>query len=426
MARSHAKQILLIIGLLTGLSSCAFPSTSATPTLQQASPTSIPPTPSTPPTMEPTIAPSQVPTDTPAATPMNTDFYQPVGIATLPMGGGRVVYYDLQGQQIGELLAPGLLSGSLQQVHIAGPLSYSPEPIIPPLVFYTFDNGGELWVNNNNALSLIKPVPNLYSISGVPGKPLLVYSQVIYSDIGLQSLVYIGDIQSIGSVNPVLDSTNSQSYAVKPLAITTESDQATGFWYTTNPYGIGGDIVFEPTQTLNYLNLTDNQIKTYLSLKYGPTGISDDQAWVAYNQSGEISPLTIVHNFDFSNPITYPLMETNDRGAGNAVFSPDNQYIAWKEAGGSLMDQPPSFHETIRVATLDGNIIAEIPDTSLLTASGFSEIDWVIPLGWLDTQTLALEIRGISWENAAILSVRYDGSNPTFIASGSFLGFLYP
>jgi hypothetical protein len=426
MARFQGMQSILILGLVIVISSCALPSATALPTLQQASPTFMPPTASTPLTIEPTIAPSLPPADTPTATPVSTNLYLPAGFATMPTGGGRIVYYDLLGQQIGELSTPGLLSGTVQQVHIAGPISYSPDSILPPLVYYVFDNGGELWLNNNNDLSLIKPVANLYSIQGVYGKPLMAYSQVIYQDIGLQSLVYMGDLQSLAAANPILDSTNSQSYTVKPLAITTENDLATGVWYTIVPYGIGGDIIYEPNRTLNYLNLADNQIRTYLSLEYGLTGLSDDQTWVAYNQSGQVSSLTIMNNFDFSATVTYPLLDGYDRGAGNAVFSPDNQYLAWKEAGGSLMDQPPSFREAIRVATLDGNVITDMTDTSLLPASGLTEIDWVVPLGWIDTETLALEVRGSNWDDVSILSLKFDGSNPTYLASGAFVGFLYP
>jgi hypothetical protein len=426
MARFQGMQSILILGLVIVISSCALPSATALPTLQQASPTFMPPTASTPLTIEPTIAPSLPPADTPTATPVSTNLYLPAGFATMPTGGGRIVYYDLLGQQIGELSTPGLLSGTVQQVHIAGPISYSPDSILPPLVYYVFDNGGELWLNNNNDLSLIKPVANLYSIQGVYGKPLMAYSQVIYQDIGLQSLVYMGDLQSLATANPILDSTNSQSYTVKPLAITTENDLATGVWYTIVPYGIGGDIIYEPNRTLNYLNLADNQIRTYLSLEYGLTGLSDDQTWVAYNQSGQVSSLTIMNNFDFSATVTYPLLDGYDRGAGNAVFSPDNQYLAWKEAGGSLMDQPPSFREAIRVATLDGNVITDMTDTSLLPASGLTEIDWVVPLGWIDTETLALEVRGSNWDDVSILSLKFDGSNPTYLASGAFVGFLYP
>jgi hypothetical protein len=426
MAISRAIVILFLTTLLVGLSSCALPSTSATPTLTQTSPTFTPPTPSLIPVIEPTITSLPAPTDTPSTMPISPNLYLPVGFATYSLDGGRVVYYDLQGQQIGELQAPNLGTGSLRQVHIAGPLTLSPGPLIPPLVYYVFDNGGELWLNNNNELSLVKASPNLYSLYGIPGKPLIVYSQIEYSDIGLQSLVYLGDIQTLATANPILNSTNSQSYAIKPLAIATENDQAIGIWYTTVPYGIGGDIIFEPTRTLNYLDLSDNQIKTYLDLSKSPIGISDDQTWMAYNKTGGTGPLSIVHNFDFSTAITFPLMADNDRGSGDAVFSPDNQYVAWKEASGSLADQPPTFHETIRIATLEGNILTEIPDTSLIDISRLSEIGWVLPIGWLDTQTLALEVRGINWENASILSVKYDGTGLTFLASGSFIGFLYP
>jgi hypothetical protein len=133
-----------------------------------------------------------------------------------------------------------------------------------------------------------------------------------------------------------------------------------------------------------------------------------------------------VHNFDFSTAITFPLRPDSDRGSGNAVFSPDNHYVAWKEASGSIAAQPSTFHETIRIATVDGNILTEIPDSSLINISGFQDIGWVVPLGWLDEQTLALEVRGFSSAGACILSVKFDGSGLTFIAPGSFVGFLYP
>ena len=210
------------------------------------------------------------------------------------------------------------------------------------------------------------------------------------------------------------------------MAISMLEDKTLGVWYTTVPYGIGGDIVFEPRKTLNYLDLSIYQINTYLDMTKGPAGISPDQTWVAYTPSGGNGPMSIVHNFDFSTAITLPLRPDSDRGSGEAVFSPDNNYIGWKEAGGTITVQPPTFHETIRIATVDGNILTEVSDPSLLNVSGFQEIGWVTPVGWLDSQTLALEIRGSDWNNACIVTVKFDGSDLTYIAPGSFVGFLYP
>lgn len=426
MFHSRGIYIVLLIIMLSVTSSCAFPAATAVPALTQTSTPLPPPTSTDTPTSEPTFIASPFPNDTPASTPGGPSLYLPIGIAALQSASGQVAYYDLQGQLLGELQAPGLGTGSFQQAHIAGPLTYPPGPLLPPLVFYAFENGGELWLNDNNNLSLIQAAPNLFSLQGVPGKPILAYSLVEYTDAGLRTKMYIGNPQSLPTANTVLDNTNSQSYAVKPLAISTENGQAVGIWYTTVPYGIGGDIVFEPRIALYHLNLSSYAISGYLDITRGPAGLSDDQSWVAYTSTGGNSPLSIMHNFETSSAITFPLREDSNRGSGDAVFSPDNHYVAWREAGGSLMDQPPTFHQTIRIATLDGNITTEIPDSSLVTISGFSEIGWVIPAGWLDPQTLVLEVMDISGSSANILIVKFDGSGLTFLAPGAFLGFVYP
>ena len=426
MAHSKAICIFLLVSLLSGLSSCNLSLSTPVPTPTQTS-TPIPSsTPTESPTIEPTITSSPTPSDTSTVTPIGKSLYLPNGIATYPTVGGKVTYYDLQGQLLGELQTPNLGTGTFQRAAISGSLTYSPGPLLPPLVYYAFENGGELWLNTNNNTSLLKAAPNLLNLIGVPGKSLMAYTLLEYLDIGLSSRLYLGDPQTLPTADPMLVNTNTESYAIKPMAISISNDQAVGVWYTTVPYGIGGDIVFDPRITLNYLDLINNQIKTFLDMSNGPAGISDDQTWVAYTSVGGNGPLSIVHNFDFSTSITFPLRADSDRGSGDAVFSPDNQYVAWREAGGSIADQPPTFHETIRIATLDGNILTEVSDTSLINISGFPEIVWVIPIGWLDAQTLALEVRGSKWDTACIMSIKFDGSSLTYIAPGSLVGFLYP
>ncbi len=424
VAHKHTGFLLALIFLLLTVS-CSSNSTS----LPTPTPTSLPTAASTPtevPTVEPTLLPSPLPADTPSATPVNANLYLPNGIAAFSSANSKVTYYDLQGQSLGELQNVNLGMGSLQQAVVAGPLTYSPGPILPALVYFLFENGGELWQNDGNNATLLKAAPNLLQVISVPGKDIIAFTTLEYLDSGLGSNLYVTNLETISNAEPILQNTNTASQAIKPLAISTTDGQPSGIWYTSVPYGIGGDIVFEPRASLTYLNLSTYQTQDRLDMTKDPVGLSDDQTWVAYTPANGIGPMNIVHNFDFSTTVSIPLRPDSDRGSGDAVFSPDNQYIAWREASGSIAAQPSTFRETIRIASVDGNVITEIPDTSLLGVSGFPEVSWLIPIGWLDPQTLVLEVQGSSIEDVCILTVKFDGSGLTYLAPGSFVGFLYP
>ena len=73
------------------------------------------------------------------------------------------------------------------------------------------------------------------------------------------------------------------SYAVRPLAIAHDQGQPLGVYYTTIPYGIGGDIVFEPRRSLNYLDLASYQSRELLGIGSSPSGFSPDLTWLAYH-----------------------------------------------------------------------------------------------------------------------------------------------
>ena len=424
MSQLRSLRIFSLVISLSVATACATP-ISTVPASPAQTNTPLPlPTHTAIPTLEPTLpAP---PTETPPPTPAGPGLYLPVGLAIVPAGGGKITYYDLGGQQIGELQAPNLATGLYQQAHIAGSLTGSPNTVLPSLVFYAAENNGELWLNDNGSLSLLKAAPNLFSLVGIPGRPTLAYTIAEYTNAGVRSLIYMGDPQSLPTSDMLLDSTNSQSYAIKLLAISISDGQPAGLWYTTVPYGIGGDIVFEPRSALYYFDLATSSSSISLNLAKSPVGFSDDQAWVAYVANSGTRPMNIMHNFESSSNITFPLRVDSNRGSGDAVFSPNNQYVAWREAGGSYMDQPSTFHETIRIATLDGNILTEIPDTALVAVSGFSAIGSAVPAGWLDTQTLVLEVKDFNGDNTSVLKVGIDGAGLTVFAPGSFIGFLYP
>jgi hypothetical protein len=295
---------------------------------------------------------------------------------------------------------------------------------MPPLIYYVFENGGELWQNAGESNALIRAAPNLLNIISAVGKPVLAFSLLEYTDAGLLSQVFLSDLQALPTAEAIFTTTNSQSNAIESIAIAVKDDQPVGLWYTTVPYGIGGNIVFEPRQSLTFLDLTNFQMNTFLDTTKAPVGISVDQNWFAYTQVGGSGPLRIINNFDTSTIVSFLLKEDSNRGAGNAVFSPDNQYLAWKEA--SDANGNGTLHQTIRIGSLNGTVISEIQDTALQGVSGLEEVGWVVPVGWLDTQTLALEVRNPTGENSSILSVIYDGTGLTYLVPGSFIGFLYP
>ncbi len=425
MRRSSALFSLVLVSLFTVVS-CS-------------QPTALPPSPSTATTLPPTIAiipptetsapttiPTETPTELPSATPAGSEYYLPVGIATIPTGGGTVNFFDLQGGSLGSYLSPNLAAGLFQQAAISGKLTYSPGPILPSVIYFTMEQGGEIWQNaQNNAAGLVA-APNLLNLIGAPGKLAVAYSLVSYTDYGLESMLYVGEPQSLASAQPVLDTTSTEIYAVKPMAIAFKDEQPVGIWYTMMPYGIGGDIVFDPHKTLVYLDLSNNKMDTYLDQTQNPQGISPDQTWIAYTPVGGAGPLTIAHQFDYANAISFPLKENSDRGSGDAIFSPDGQLVAWIEASGSIMSDSPNFHQTIRIASTTGTVISEIPDSALVEVSGLPQVQWIRPLGFLDNNTLALEVKGAEWDVSSILTVKSDGTGITYLASGTFLGFLYP
>jgi hypothetical protein len=196
-------------------------------------------------------------------------------------------------------------------------------------------------------------------------------------------------------------------------------------YYTTIPYGIGGDIVFEPRRSLSYLDLTTYQSWELLGIGSSPSAFSPDLSWLAFTPV-HVGPMSIAPISDLNNSITMPLLPDSDRGAGGAVFSPDNQYVAWKEGSGWMMSETPNFHATIRIATISGAITAQIPDSAIAALVGNPSSIWVEPVGWLDAGTLLLEVRGDDWGNASLLRVSPDGSGLAFLVSGGFMGFVYP
>jgi len=199
---------------------------------------------------------------------------------------------------------------------------------------------------------------------------------------------------------------------------------ATGLWYTLRPWGIGGDIVFNPLVGLYYLDLEDRAIYEALPQDAFFFAISQDQIWVAYSiRQGDQSTLTL-RNLATGQTVNLPCLPESDRGAGAAVFSPGDQPV-WLEARGSLFDGSIFF--TLRVATTDGILIADYPQTQFYKAAGLGEQISIWPVGWLDEQTFLVQVIALGSRSggSAIVRVNIGTGEIASLAPGTFVGLLH-
>jgi len=247
----------------------------------------------------------------------------------------------------------------------------------------------------------------------------------------LISRMYARNIQG-GGATWSYERADPEIFATIPLAVQAANDQPQGVWYSLMPYGIGGDIVFPPHKGLYYLDLAAGGTENlYLANDFNPVGLSPDLNWVAYAPadngfvSGE-NPWLTLYNLYTTVSIDIPINPASDRGAGYAVFSPDNKFVAWMEGSGWMMAETPNFHSKVVIADINGNIMAELPDNVLADVAGDPNATWVQPVGWLDLETLIVDVRGDDWANTSLVRVRFDGSNIAYLAPGRFEGLTYP
>ncbi|MBC8505594.1 MAG: hypothetical protein ISR58_02970 [Anaerolineales bacterium] len=437
MKRSYWLVILAV--LLLASTACnlatrmAQPTEPAAPPVQPQEPEPVNPVEEQPVEPAPTNSPSIQPTNTiPPPTPTTeVNPFAPSGFLTMAGDFSSLTVYDAQGQPVGLIQTPGLNPGGYAGgiVHVAGGAPNG--NINVPVIYHAFDDSTKIKQNNNGQISdLITGVEVTY-MRGAPGQSAFAYVTTDWINDALVSKVYIRTVQG-GGAAPFWERNDPQIYAIIPLAVQAANDEPQGVWYSLMPFGIGGDIVFPPHKGLYYLNLVGGGSENlYLTDDFNPVGISPDLTWVAYAAAdngfvdGENSRLTL-YNLYTTVGIDIPINPASNRGAGYAVFSPDNQHVAWMEGAGWLMAEVPDFHSKVVIANIDGVIITGIRDDILAGFTGDPSAYMIQPMGWLDNETLIVEVRGDDWGNTSLVKVRFDGSGIEYLAPGRFAGFIYP
>ncbi len=351
----------------------------------------------------------------------------PVGAAMDSMDG--LAFYDIQGKMIFKMPFPLNEFSGPEEMHIAG--RYIKGSAGVPVIFHIIDKGEFLRQEDSDGkVSDLVNATGFISLVGAPGLPVYSYSLADYQTMGKSDL-YIGTLAAPPSA-PVLTKDPAQDGTVlEPLGIDIQNSKPAGIWYSTTPFGIGGDIVFVVQPGLYYLDLSTVTSTEILKKDHNIAGFSPDHEWVAYTLAGSgvepaLSPLSLI-SLKQGTQLSFPLLPAKDgRGAGDAVFSPDDHYVAWMEGSGFQMGATANFQATIRLATTTGDVITALPMGTFEQTAVLGQIMWAAPVAWMDDQTLLIQVRGGASDQSVMLKLDVPSMSVSYFAPGSFVGFLYP
>jgi putative hemolysin len=342
-----------------------------------------------------------------------------------------MIFYNTDGLTLGELLTP--LGGN---VHAAGPYQGS---LAFPLVFQSYETGGQKqFIDLNSGSTPASPggqVSHLVSLEdramlsgldGVPGEPVIFYIDVLPVESTLRSQFVLGTLETLSTSAPLLTMESNESSYWKPVAIQMKDGTPSGLWFTRAPWGIGGDIVFPFAEGLSFYDLSSGTLFEVLPPEDRFISISVDQTWAAYSTKDQTNPGFFIFPLEGGEPTLFTALPESDRGAGNAIFSPSNKYIAWREVRGSILDD--NFQQMIRIATLDGQILGEFKDIPFYKAAELTEKgSAILPVAWLDDQNLLVQVAtAAKYGRSMVVKVNVTNGEFSLFARGFFAGLFYP
>ncbi len=374
-------------------------------------------------TIPPTITPSETipPTATalPTLSPAQPTFPFPNGLITIS-NRDTLVWRTLTGGELASAAAPTV---DYRFVHdVSQPALNLPFAAAYQMNTYDAEDGVVRVASSGDSWKL-DGVIHVRALAGAPGLPVIAVGILDWKDDVWITRLYVGEFDTVGNSQPIATHNDPESYYFLPLLVNTGAARPAGVWFTLEAWGIG-NVVFPPHQGLSYVEMASGTVEELLTRDYHPSALSPDQSWLAYTGPGyESTPLTI-RNLENGASFQIPLRPETDRGAGYAVFSPIDAYVAWMEASGSWYDEPSSFQAVVRIATIGGQITAELPMFSFDAIIG-APVEWVIPVGWLDAETLLLQAYDFDRDHAYILQVRFDGSAARLLTTGEFATFTY-
>jgi putative hemolysin len=376
----------------------------------------------------------------PSAPPSTPNFVQaplpiqatgvPIPFAVLVNTGDQlgITAYDRSGLSLGEWQT----SPRTGQIHAASPITDG--IISTPLVFWSWgveDNSNQLNFNLGGNITLLfstsDPTVMVTDMVGVPSSPMIAYSTLQYEENGalIRSKVYLGEYQSLASAPPILVIESRDSEYITPLAIRMSEEKPVGIWFTYHMFGIGGTpALFTNNSGLYYFDIQSNTIYEFLPADKTFNNLAVNQAYATWVQSnsGDMQVTDLVNG----QTVSFPKLPESERSAGFGMVSPSGGYVAWEE-GINLIpgEEPPVF--TVRIGTMDGNILAEYPHVNFAKTSELGMETYIKLLGWLSDEVLLVGVSQSGKEGGTVIvAVNVNENNVTLFTRGEFAGFGYP
>ena len=352
----------------------------------------------------------------------------PDGVLINTDNGVGLTYLDTNGQILSEIQTPGIGYVDPDSVAFAGAII--PGQPLPPIIYRSWEPEQALMVNTNGQISTYRLTNSFLSLKAAPGQSAITFSEVMYSPENFpHSFLYAANSTNSGNVESFYDLIDEPTYmALMPAGIEAINGEPQGVWYTKTAWGIGGaDLIFPITRGLYFTDLTNGENLQYIDPDRSFQGISPDLSHVGtvdFDMAGDRA-MTVV-NLTSSQKTIFSLDSTSDRGAGFAVFSPNNQFAAWLEASGSMISEPSNFHPRVRIGDIkNGGVVRDLLDTSAAQAINGDQVTFMRPAGWLDNETLLVEVRNQDWETVSLLRYNVSSGGLSIFSSGSFAGFGY-
>ena len=340
-----------------------------------------------------------------------------------------ITAYDRTGLVLGEWQTAPMTT----KVHAAGIITEG--IMFTPLVFWNFDAekpGLRLNFTLGGNITLLLELADSDAVHftdmiGLPASPAVAYSTLQYEENGalIRSKIYLADYQSVASASPILVMDSRESEYITPLAIRTTDQMPIGIWFTHHMFGIGGTpALFTNNSGLYYFDIASNTVYEFLAADKAFNSLSVSHAYAAWvhANSGDIQITDLTNG----QTVSFPMRPESERSAGFGTVSPSGGYIAWEE-GINLIpgEKAPIF--IVRIATTDGNIIAEYSHANLAKTSELSMDTSIELLGWLSDEILLIEMTQHGKDgNSVIVAVNVNANEVTLFARGEFAGFAYP